>query len=44
VGFALTHVDRWTNMTKLTDAFRDYANVPKINTISAVRICLLKCS
>jgi len=24
------HTDGWTDMTKLTDIFRDYANVPKM--------------
>jgi hypothetical protein len=30
-GAALTHADRWTDMTKETEDLRVYANVPKMN-------------
>jgi len=36
VGAELLHVDRWTDMTKLVDAFRNSANTPK--NVKEVRI------
>ena len=42
VGAELFHVDERTVMTKLTAAFRNFANAPKNETTHASRMILLE--